>query len=82
MVVVEPMMSPAWLRRLTVTPPTPAALGDFSPDTGLYYGLRFQPLSPTRATFVEVVNVETGTLTTLGQTVDDLRSLAFAKKVK
>ncbi|MFM6851934.1 MAG: hypothetical protein ACKOVB_22815 [Terrabacter sp.] len=70
------------LRGVPIATPTPAALGDFSPDTGLYYGLEFEPFSATKATFIEAVNVRTGTLTTLGQTVDDLHTLAFAKKVK
>lgn len=70
------------LGTVDITPPTPAALGDFSPGTRLYYGLRFEPFSPTRATTIEVVDVGTGTLTTLGRTVDDLHTLAFSKNVK
>jgi hypothetical protein len=70
------------LDSVDITPPTPAALGDFSPDTGRYYGLKFEPFSPTRATTIEVVDVDTGSLSTLGRTVDDLHTLAFTKDVK
>ena len=55
---------------------TPASLGDFHPGNNLYYGINHdQPVSPT--TFIVTVDVLDGTVTTLGQTVDDLHTLAF-----
>jgi hypothetical protein len=59
-----------------LNPPTSAALGDFNPKNNLYYGLNFDA-SPT--TFIVVVDPRKGTVTTLGQTVDDLHTLTFAK---
>jgi len=70
------------LATVSLTPPTMAALGDFNPATNLYYGLKFTPFDPTAKTFIEVVNLGTGTVTQLGQTVDNLHTLAFVKKVK
>ena len=70
------------LKTVALFPPLDAALGDFNPDNGLYYGLNFVSFSPTVPTFIEVVNLRTGTVSTLGQTVDGLHTLAFAKKVK
>jgi hypothetical protein len=66
---------------LPLTPPTMAALGDFNPITDLYYGLKFNSFS-TDPVFIEVVDLNAGTVTQLGQTVDNLHTLAFAKKVK
>jgi hypothetical protein len=60
-----------------LTPPTNAALGDFHPVNNLYYGLNFTPFDPTAPTFIEVVDVLAGTVTELGQTVDDLHTLTF-----
>jgi hypothetical protein len=60
-----------------VSPPTAAALGDFDPVGNQYYGLNFQPFSPT--TSLVVVDLKKGTVTTLGQTVDDLHVIAFVK---
>ena len=60
---------------ISLEPPTSAALGDFHPQNNLYYGLNFEPLSPT--TFIVVIDVLEGTATTLGQTVDGLHTLAF-----
>jgi len=70
------------LRSILLTPPTMAALGDFNPVSNLYYGLKFTSFDPTAKTFVVVVNLNNGTVTTLGQTVDNLHTLAFVKKVK
>jgi hypothetical protein len=56
-----------------------AALGDFNPFTNLYYGLQFNSFS-TDPTFINVVNLSTGSVTTLGQTVANLHTLAFVKK--
>ena len=59
-----------------LSPPTIAALGDFSPVDGLYYGLNFIAFSgPT--TFLVKVDVESGAVTTVGQTVDNLHVIAF-----
>lgn len=58
--------------------PTMAALGDFNPVNNLYYGLKFDPFTEN-PTFIVVVNLLKGTVTTLGQTVDHLHTLAFAK---
>jgi len=63
-----------------LSPPTPAALGDFSPANNLYYGLNFQSFSPVHATFIVTVDLSTGAVTTLGQTVDDLHVIAFIAK--
>jgi hypothetical protein len=60
-----------------VSPPTPAALGDFNPVGNQYYGLRFTVFNPT--TFLVVVDLKKGTVTTLAQTVDDLHVIAFVK---
>jgi hypothetical protein len=70
------------LGTVSLNPPTMAALGDFNPATNLYYGLKFTPFDPTAKTFITVVNLGTGAVTTLGQTVDNLHTLAFVKKVK
>ena len=60
--------------------PTPAALGDFNPDNNLYYGLNFDIIGePEQATFIVVVDLQTGEVTTLGLTVDDLHTLAFVE---
>jgi hypothetical protein len=61
---------------IPLSPPTTAALGDFRPGTNLYYGLNFEtPVSAT--TFIVVVDPLEGTVTTLGQTVDNLHTIAF-----
>jgi hypothetical protein len=62
-----------------LNPPTIAALGDFNPVSNLYYGLNFTGFSGT-ATFIEVVDVVNGTVTTLGQTVDNLHTLTWVDK--
>lgn len=67
---------------VSLTPPTNAALGDFNPVNNLYYGLNFTPFDPTQKTFIVVVNLNNGTVTTLGQTINNLHTLAFVKKVK
>lgn len=69
------------LSSVPLSPPTMAALGDFNPFTNLYYGLKFNSFS-TDPTFFIVVDLSAGTVTTLGQTVNDLHTLAFVKKVK
>ena len=69
------------LLSVPLTPPAMAALGDFSPADGLYYGLNFNSFS-TDPTFIEVVNLNTGRVTKLGQTVQNLHTLAFIKKLK
>jgi hypothetical protein len=62
----------------TLTPPVAAALGDFNPITNHYYGLFFDT-SVSASTFIMDVNLRKGTVTTLGQTVDNLHTLAFMK---
>ena len=69
------------LSSVSLSPPTMAALGDFNPFTDLYYGLKFNSFS-TDPTFFVVVDLSTGTVTTLGQTANNLHTLAFVKKVK
>lgn len=65
---------------ILLSPPTPAALGDFRPGTNLYYGLNFDNASPApRPATIEVVDPLAGTVTDLGPTVDDLHTLAFVK---
>jgi hypothetical protein len=81
--LLNPLNGQPLLSKL-LTPPTPAAIGDFNPDNGLYYGLNFDssfppPFSPT---FIVLVDVGTGAVTTLGQTADDLHTLAFMGKTK
>jgi hypothetical protein len=63
---------------VALNPPEMAALGDFNPVNNLYYGLDFTAFSPS-PTFIVVVDPRNGTTTQLGQTVDDLHTLAFAK---
>jgi hypothetical protein len=59
-----------------LSPPTAAALGDFSPVDGLYYGLNFISfISPT--TFLVQVDPVIGSVITVGQTVDNLHVIAF-----
>jgi hypothetical protein len=70
------------LGAVPLSPPTMAALGDFNPVSDLYYGLKFRPFAIPAVVHVEVVNLSTGTVTELGQTVDDLHTLAFVKKMK
>jgi len=62
-----------------VSPPTPAALGDFDPVGNKYYGLNFLPFDPLHQTSLVVINLKKGTVTTLGQTVDNLHVIAFVK---
>lgn len=62
---------------ISLSPPTPAALGDFNPTSHLYYGLNFTPFAPGSPTFIVTVDVAQGTVATLGQTVDNLHVLAF-----
>ena len=63
-----------------LSPPTPAALGDFNPSNDLYYGLNFDSSGPRPfPAIIEVVDLRTGTVTKLGRTVDDLHTLAFEK---
>jgi hypothetical protein len=68
------------LRSVALTPPTVAALGDFNPVNNLYYGLSFEPFNPTAPTFIVIVNLRTGTVTQLGQTVRNLHTLAFIEQ--
>jgi hypothetical protein len=56
--------------------PTTAALGDFNPVDNFYYGLNFTAFSvPT--TFLVQVDLGSGSVTTVGQTVDNLHTIAF-----
>jgi len=63
----------------TLSPPKAAALGGFDPASNQYYGLNFVPGAVT--TFLVVVDVKKGTVKTVGQTVDDLHTLAFMKRL-
>jgi len=60
-----------------VSPPIAAALGDFDPVGNKYYGLNFVVFSPETALIV--IDLKKGTVTAVGQTVDDLHTLAFVK---
>jgi hypothetical protein len=62
-----------------ISPPTSAALGDFNPVGNEYYGLNFDPSFPASGTFIVVINLKKGKVTTLGQTVDGLHTLAFIR---
>jgi hypothetical protein len=61
-----------------VSPPTPAALGDFDPVGNKYYGLNFQAFG-NGTTFLDLVDLKKGTVTTLGQTVNGLHVIAFVR---
>jgi hypothetical protein len=61
-----------------VSPSIPAALGDFDPVGNKYYGLNFQAFG-NGTTFLELVDLKKGTVTTLGQTVNGLHVIAFVK---
>ena len=61
-----------------VSPPTPAALGDFDPVGNKYYGLNFQAFT-NAPTFLELIDLKKGTVTTLGQTVDGLHVITFVR---
>jgi hypothetical protein len=61
-----------------ISPPTPAALGDFDPVGNKYYGLNFQAFGNGNTSLV-LVDLKKGTVTTLGQTVNDLHVIAFVR---
>jgi hypothetical protein len=69
------------LLSLPLFPPAPAAQGDFKPGTNLYYGLTFDTADPFpgRPTFIVVFDPRMGSVTQLGQTVDDLHTITFIK---
>jgi hypothetical protein len=84
-----PLVQIAWLLDPTtgkpisaqlLSPPTAAALGDFSPSKNHYYGINKDPLGadPTAADLV-VINLKNGKVRTVGPTVRDLHTLTFAK---
>jgi hypothetical protein len=75
--ILNPYDGKPFFSRL-LTPPTPSALGDFNPVNNLYYGLNFVSLT-NEPTSIVVVNLRKGTVTTLGQTVQDLHTLTFVK---
>jgi hypothetical protein len=60
-------------------PATNAALGDFNPVDNHYYGLNFDTSIPSSGTFLVKVNIRKGTVTTVGQTADNLHTIAFMK---
>jgi len=60
-----------------VSPPIQAALGDFDPVGNKYYGLNFVGFSPQTALIL--IDLKKGTVTAVGQTVDDLHTLTFVK---
>ena len=60
-------------------PPTNAAIGDFNPIDNHYYGLNFDTSIPFSPTYIVEINIRKGTVTTVGQTVDNLHTLAFMK---
>lgn len=62
-----------------VSPQIQAALGDFNPVGNQYYGLNFVSFDPNQQTSIMVIDLKKGTVTALGQTVDNLHTLAFAK---
>lgn len=62
-----------------LSPPTNAAIGDFNPIDNHYYGLDFDTSIPSSPTYIVVINLRKGTVATLGQTVDNLHTLAFMK---
>jgi hypothetical protein len=76
--LIDPSNGKPLLSR-SLSPPTMAALGDFNPMNDLYYGLNFTPFDPTAKTFIVVVDLDKGTVTTLGQTFNNLHTLAFVR---
>jgi hypothetical protein len=62
-----------------LSPPTNAAIGDFNPIDNHYYGLNFDTSIPFSPTYIVEINIRKGTVTTVGQTVDNLHTLAFMK---
>ena len=60
-----------------VSPPIQAALGDFDPVGNKYYGVNFVAFSSQAALIV--IDLKKGTVTGVGQTVDDLHVIAFVK---
>jgi hypothetical protein len=63
-----------------LSPLTVAALGDFNPANGLYYGIDFDnAAAPPVPTFLVTVDVRTGTVTTIAPTVADLHTITFVK---
>jgi len=60
-----------------VSPPIQAALGDFDPVGNKYYGLNFVGFGSQTALIL--IDLKKGTVTAVGQTVDDLHTLAFVK---
>jgi hypothetical protein len=60
-----------------VSPPIQAALGDFDPVGNKYYGLNFVGFSPQTALIL--IDLKKGTVTAVGQTVDDLHVITFVK---
>jgi hypothetical protein len=76
--LLNPLNGQPFFSRL-LTPPIPAALGDFNPANNIYYGLNFTPFDPSGRTFLVTVNLTKGTVTTLAQTVDFLHTLTFVK---
>jgi hypothetical protein len=61
-----------------ISPPTPAALGDFDPVGNKYYGLNFQAFGNGNTSLI-LVDLKKGTITAVGQTVDGLHTLAFVR---
>jgi hypothetical protein len=78
--LMDPFTGKAF-QTVALNPPTTAALGDFNPVNNLYYGLEFTPFDPNKMTFINIVDPRAGTVTRLGQTVNDLHTLTFAKVV-
>jgi len=60
-----------------ISPPIQAALGDFDPVGNKYYGVNFVAFSPQAALIV--IDLKKGTVTAVGQTVDNLHVIAFVK---
>jgi hypothetical protein len=60
-------------------PPTNAAIGDFNPIDNHYYGLNFDTSIPSSTTYLVMINIRKGTVTTVGPTIDNLHTLAFMK---
>jgi hypothetical protein len=60
-----------------LTPPIPAALGDFDPEHKIYYGLNFEVFNPQTA--LVTVDLKRGTVAVVGSTVDNLHTLAFVR---
>lgn len=70
------------LRSVPLSPPARRRARRLQPRQRFVLRTQLRGQLPQFPTLIEVVNVRTGEVSTLGQTLDGLHTLAFAKKVK